>query len=112
MAATSSESVETITDSNTPLSSAGAIVCAIAGWPASGLTFFPGTRFEPWRAGIRATADGFFKRLRIVIDIDRFQIGVDVERLRAASHSGLPQAAKRHVRLAAVGAAVHHGDPA
>src|SRR5688500_1733483 len=173
MAATSSESVETITDSNTPLSSAGAMVYAIAGWPASGLTFFPGTRFEPCRAGIRATAEGeppvptsmfpvpgscscsvqtacsrsafvdeaasnnkplnsalrtedehepgtgHLEReqppldgIRIVIDIDGFQVRVHVERLRTGftpAIARLAQAAEWHVRLAAVGAAVHDG---
>ena len=33
---------------------------AIKGWPASNLIFFCGTRFEPDRAGIRATMLGSF----------------------------------------------------
>ncbi len=53
MPAMSSESVETITDSNTPLSRAAAIVYASIGWPPSSRTFFPVTRFEPLRAGIK-----------------------------------------------------------
>jgi hypothetical protein len=58
MAAVSSESVDTITAVNRPLSSAGAIVYAMTGCPWSIRTFFPGTRLEPWRAGISATAEG------------------------------------------------------
>src|SRR5687767_9965155 len=111
MAAISSESVETMTESKTPLSTAGAIVYAIAGWPLRTRTFFPGTRFDPCRAGMRATAEGTTRCLyltRVVIDVNRFQIGVDIKRLRARlapAVARLPQAAKRHVRLAAVGAA-------
>ena len=58
MAAISSESVDTMTDSKTPLSSAGAIVYAMTGCPPSGRTFLPGTRFDPCRAGMNATAEG------------------------------------------------------
>jgi hypothetical protein len=57
MAATSSESVETMTDENTPLSMAGAIVYANAGCPARARMFLPGTRLEPSRAGMNATAE-------------------------------------------------------
>src|SRR5690348_16475672 len=50
--------------------------------------------------------------LRVVVDVDGLQVGVDVARLRAGlapAVDRLPQAAKRHVRLAAVGAAVYYG---
>src|SRR6185503_15614183 len=114
MAAVSSESVDTMTASNTPLSMAGAIVYASIGWPCSRRTFLPGTRLEPWRAGIRATADGIALHLTgVVVDVHRLQIRVDVERLRARLAppvARLAQAAERHVRLAAVGPPVDNGD--
>src|SRR5215468_7403348 len=130
MAAVSSESVDTITASHTPLSRAGTIVYASIGWPCSARTFLPGTRFEPWRAGMRATADGIKSAgppphssrtaagpalhvTGIMVDVNRLQIGVDVERLRARlapSIARLTQPSKWHVRLAAVSAAVDHGD--
>src|SRR5262249_53028705 len=50
---------------------------------------------------------------RIMVDVHRLQIGVDVERLRASlapSIARLTQPSKWHVRLAAVSAAVDHGD--
>jgi hypothetical protein len=49
-------SVETITASKRPDSRAAAIEYASSGWPASGRTFLPGTRTDPARAGMRATA--------------------------------------------------------
>ena len=69
IAAISSESVETITDSKTPLSSAGAIVYASIGWPPSARTFLPGTRLEPCRAGMKATAEGN-RSLDLIRDCD------------------------------------------
>ena len=59
MSRMTSESVETITASNTPLCSAAQIVYAISGCPASGRMFLSGTRFDPERAGIRAMAVGW-----------------------------------------------------
>src|SRR5258705_11451248 len=112
MAAVSSESVDTITASNTPLSMAGAMVYASIGWPCSRRTFLPGTRLEPWRAGMSATADDIdsagpaLHLARVVVDVHRLQIRVDVERLRARLTPPvprLPQAAERHVRLAGGG---------
>src|SRR5262249_24922157 len=51
--ATSSESVELTTRSQTPACCAVAIAYASRGWPASGRTFLPGTRSEPARAGTK-----------------------------------------------------------
>ena len=50
--------MDTITASNTPLSSAGTMVYAIIGCPPNSRTFLPGTRFDPARAGTKATAVG------------------------------------------------------
>src|SRR5687768_12868901 len=47
-----------MTRPNTPLSSADAIEYASIGWPLNGRTFLPGTRLDPCRAGMKATADG------------------------------------------------------
>src|SRR3990167_4798622 len=44
---------------NTPDSCTAAIVYASSGCPASGRMFFPGTRFEPARAGMRVMQLGF-----------------------------------------------------
>src|SRR4051812_39341897 len=73
--------------------------------------FLPGTRLEPARAGIRATAVS--DKGRIVIDVDRLQVGVDVDRLRARlapARARVADAAEGHVRLRAVGRAVDRGD--
>ena len=48
------ESVETITRLIVVERSARWIVWRISGWPASGVRFFPGKRFDPPRAGIIA----------------------------------------------------------
>src|SRR5262245_19039728 len=82
--------------------------------------FLAGTRLEPWRAGISATAEIeslevaiASDSVRIVVDIDGLQIGVDVERLRASlapAISRLAQSTKGHVRLAAVGSPIHNRD--
>src|SRR5919204_4352989 len=58
ISAISSLSVEQTKRSKTPACCAVAIAYAISGWPASGRTFFCGTRSEPERAGISATALG------------------------------------------------------
>src|SRR5919198_5113860 len=53
--------------------------------------------------------------LGIMVDIDRLQIRVQVERLRsglAPTRTRLPEPAKRHVRLAPVRTPVHHGHAA
>src|SRR5258705_13673106 len=98
---------------------AGAMVYASIGWPCSRRTFLPGTRLEPWRAGMSATADDIdsagpaLHLARVVVDVHRLQIRVDVERLRARLAppvARLPQAAERHGRPAAVGPPVDDRD--
>src|SRR5688500_5721591 len=75
-----------MTESKTPLSTAGAIVYAIAGCAPSLRTFLPRTRFEPCRAGINATALG-----EPVVLTSRFSLlgscswfGMEFARLRPA----------------------------
>src|SRR4051812_36278789 len=53
MAAAPSSSVESISRSKTPDCCAASIVYAISGLPCSGLTFLPGSPFEPPRAVMR-----------------------------------------------------------
>src|SRR5258705_3142761 len=112
MAAVSSESVDTMTRSNTPLSIAGAIVYASIGCPCSTRRFLPGTRLEPWRAGIRHTQFTLHVR-RVVVDVNGLEIGIDVQGLRACfapAVARLAQPAERHMWLATVCASVHDGD--
>src|SRR5688500_8488995 len=108
-----------MTSENNPLSRAAAMVYASSGWPPIIRTFFRGTRFDPPRAGMSATAVGtgsYLSDARCIGDeIHVLQIPVNIERFR----SGLPRAvarlfypAKGHVGLAAKRARIYDYDPA
>jgi hypothetical protein len=68
ISAYSSESVETMTFAKIPLWRAAAIEYAIRGCPARGLMFLCGRRFEPDRAGMKATAVGVASPFGLGID--------------------------------------------
>src|SRR5215218_8410215 len=87
----------------------------MSGCPARGATFLPGTRWEPARAGTRATALGNLHPARIVVHVDRLEVRVDLDRLGsrlAPARARVAHAAERHVRLGAVRRPVDRGDAA
>src|SRR5436190_15917158 len=109
-----SSSVETTTASKSPDSWAAAIDQASRGRPASGLTFLPGRRVEPARAGTSATALTSDEP-GVMVDVDGLPVGVDVEGLGAGLAPAVARralAAEGHVRLRAVRGPVDRGHAA